>query len=70
MLCCSISSFFNPGSKLNAALLNGNEHETIYLAMQLPLKVSVLDAGLNAGLCAAQKPVGPCVLHYTVVKSH
>lgn len=69
MICCNILYFFSPGSKMNAALLNGNEHETIYLSMQLSSKVSILVVILNAGVYAAWKPVGLCVLHYTVVKS-
>lgn len=70
MLCCNIFYFFNPGSKMNAALLNGNEHETIYLSMQLSSKVSILVVILNVSVCATWKPIGLCVLHYTIVKSH
>ena len=69
MLCCNILYFFNPGSKMNAALLNCNEHETVYLSMQLSSKVSILVVVLNAGIYAAWKPVDLCMLHYTVVKS-
>jgi len=55
---------------MNAALLNGSEHETIYLSMQLSAKVSVLVVIFNVGVCAVLKPAGLGALHYSVVKSH
>lgn len=55
---------------MSAAFLNGNEHETIHLSMQLSSKMSILVVILNVGVYAAWKPGGLCVLHYTVVKSH
>lgn len=55
---------------MNAALLNGSEHETIYLSMQLSAKVSVLVVIFNVGVCAVLKPAGLGALRYLVVKSH
>lgn len=54
---------------MDAALLNGNEHETIYLSMWLSAKVSILVVIFNVDVCAVLKPAGLGVLCYTVIKS-
>lgn len=51
---------------MNAALLNGREHETISIVYAAAWKVSALIVILNAGVYAA---VGLCVLNCTVAKS-